>query len=572
MDYNKYYVYKEMVTYDSGQSWEYTGNETPSGDPIGTYDTLEECETSTGHTPTGYDCKLYVEYYTDDSHSATTSYTIPCDDSTTLTFKEVYDALIDISHQFGDYPFIDSKLIVVGDCVETLNLYADPEYGPYATGAFKLGQNELIISPTVTRIYNLETIMYGHYSTSIIWEVGKLTLYNTVREFLNCFVYIGEELHLEKGFLDNNILGLRFNSVFGFGGGDSSRPKVYLSETLPRFFPTTTALSGTTFLVPDDSVGYYASAHPYHDFIVSGQTGGGESYQGVVGAIGTTEDGDTVEYYLNKYGVLGGTIRSDIVRFNVVSPTKAIRNLKISDNYKLSAFTVANSVKVIEDLKVDGNPSTGSTVLGNVSLPDGLWWMREVFDAPSSGVYMVDWKNILPLPSGLYLYWNCFRGDQCPGIDYNIDTLVIPDNCRYAGEITNYPWAQIDTISVGNRVESLLDAKANHFIFGQNLKITNCSASGVTNVYPDSLEMFNGTSYYGGTYNRDFSFGTGIRFVYIGSYFNNKVYFKNLTPPGFRPATTNDNVTFYVPSGSAERYFEATHGLTSAFNPTIIEY
>lgn len=51
MSYNKYYLYKKQVSYDRGTTWEdVTPLETvPSGDSIGTYDTLEECES--GYTP-----------------------------------------------------------------------------------------------------------------------------------------------------------------------------------------------------------------------------------------------------------------------------------------------------------------------------------------------------------------------------------------------------------------------------------------------------------------------------------------------------------------------------------------
>ena len=46
MSYSKYYLWKKQVSYDSGVTWQdVTPLETaPSGDPIGTYATLEECE------------------------------------------------------------------------------------------------------------------------------------------------------------------------------------------------------------------------------------------------------------------------------------------------------------------------------------------------------------------------------------------------------------------------------------------------------------------------------------------------------------------------------------------------
>lgn len=50
MSYRKYYVWKEQVSLDNGETWEDTGNETPSGDPIASYSTLEECEGITACT------------------------------------------------------------------------------------------------------------------------------------------------------------------------------------------------------------------------------------------------------------------------------------------------------------------------------------------------------------------------------------------------------------------------------------------------------------------------------------------------------------------------------------------
>lgn len=46
MAYVKVYKYKQQVSYDQGETWEDTGEYVPSGDPIGSYDTLEECMNS----------------------------------------------------------------------------------------------------------------------------------------------------------------------------------------------------------------------------------------------------------------------------------------------------------------------------------------------------------------------------------------------------------------------------------------------------------------------------------------------------------------------------------------------
>ena len=46
MSYKKYYIYKQQVSYDNGETWEDVSPlvTTPSGDSIGEYATLEECE------------------------------------------------------------------------------------------------------------------------------------------------------------------------------------------------------------------------------------------------------------------------------------------------------------------------------------------------------------------------------------------------------------------------------------------------------------------------------------------------------------------------------------------------
>ena len=50
MSYYKYYLYKEQISYDGGTTWQDVTPSvtTPSGDPIGTYETYEQC---TGGTP-----------------------------------------------------------------------------------------------------------------------------------------------------------------------------------------------------------------------------------------------------------------------------------------------------------------------------------------------------------------------------------------------------------------------------------------------------------------------------------------------------------------------------------------
>ena len=76
MSYSKYYLFKHQETYDNGVTWvDVTPLETvPSGESIGSYSTLEECE---GIVPQRL--KFYATY------NDATTYSAACDSDTTLT-------------------------------------------------------------------------------------------------------------------------------------------------------------------------------------------------------------------------------------------------------------------------------------------------------------------------------------------------------------------------------------------------------------------------------------------------------------------------------------------------------
>lgn len=75
MSYRKYYLYKEQVSLDDGETWEDTGNETPSGDPIASYSTLEECEGITACTCSAFTYSSTSNTVSSAATSVTISYT-----------------------------------------------------------------------------------------------------------------------------------------------------------------------------------------------------------------------------------------------------------------------------------------------------------------------------------------------------------------------------------------------------------------------------------------------------------------------------------------------------------------
>ena len=90
MNYRKYYLYKEQVSYDGGATWSDTGNESPSGNPVGEYETYEQC---TGGTPPAPTCECSI-------FSASTSITVPNSGGTVTlgTFSD--DCLGGFSYSF----------------------------------------------------------------------------------------------------------------------------------------------------------------------------------------------------------------------------------------------------------------------------------------------------------------------------------------------------------------------------------------------------------------------------------------------------------------------------------------
>jgi len=91
MSYIKYYLYKEQVSYDDGVTWDDTGNEAPSGNPVGEYETYEQCTGGTPPPTATCECSLF---------SASTSITVPNSGGTVTigTFSD--DCLGGFSYSF----------------------------------------------------------------------------------------------------------------------------------------------------------------------------------------------------------------------------------------------------------------------------------------------------------------------------------------------------------------------------------------------------------------------------------------------------------------------------------------
>ena len=78
MSYAKYYLYKQQISHD-GETWEDTGVEVASGDPIAVYDTLEECR---GITPSSFEGKIKLTYDSGQTYSA------ECDSTSAVTYAD----------------------------------------------------------------------------------------------------------------------------------------------------------------------------------------------------------------------------------------------------------------------------------------------------------------------------------------------------------------------------------------------------------------------------------------------------------------------------------------------------
>ena len=129
MSYKKYYIYKQQVSYDNGETWEDVSPlvTTPSGDSIGEYATLEECEGVTSCT-----CSNFTYSPTNITvSSAATSLTISYTGCSQLSFSsaETYN-WISIGSQSYD------TATTVGNV--TANISANDSYSRTATFNFSL--------------------------------------------------------------------------------------------------------------------------------------------------------------------------------------------------------------------------------------------------------------------------------------------------------------------------------------------------------------------------------------------------------------------------------------------------
>ena len=103
MSYSKYYIYKRQYSDDNGATWHdvYPAETEPGGEPIGTYDTLVECEGSPG--PTGG--TKWVATFT-----GGTTASAACDSSSAITSGEVVTSGL--------------ASIAIGNCVTSIGEYA----------------------------------------------------------------------------------------------------------------------------------------------------------------------------------------------------------------------------------------------------------------------------------------------------------------------------------------------------------------------------------------------------------------------------------------------------------------
>ena len=104
MAYNKYYVYKRQKSTDNGQTWVdvYPLETKPYGSPIGTYDTLDECEGI-------YSGKFRATY------TGGTTYELDCDGNTTLTTGNTKPS---------GYQYTAMTSAEIGSCVTSIDTVA----------------------------------------------------------------------------------------------------------------------------------------------------------------------------------------------------------------------------------------------------------------------------------------------------------------------------------------------------------------------------------------------------------------------------------------------------------------
>jgi len=230
MSYTKYYLYKKQYSTDSGQTWhDVVPEETvPSGDPIGHYSTLEECE---GSAPTG-NTKFSAVYSNGDT------YEIECNTTDHLTVTDTRPE---------GYDHTSMRSAIIGDCVTSIDKQA---FGNFTS------LSSVTIPSSVTSINDagISTMDFGAFYKCT--SLANITLPDTL-------TYIGVQAFRECTAIRNIVIPSGVTSIgdMAFSGCTRLRSIVIpsgVTEIKSSTFDGDAMLSAVTLGNTTTSIGSHA--------------------------------------------------------------------------------------------------------------------------------------------------------------------------------------------------------------------------------------------------------------------------------------------------------------------------
>lgn len=572
MSYNKYQVYKHQISYDSGYTWEtIPGEVTYSGNPLGTYDTLEECENSSSYK--------YLEIARDG-----TTYSEPCKGCG--YYKNVlYGNDVKLISSSGN-----PTHLYVGDCVydvyfdemDTLHYFSGITFSHnvkeinsivgYRHWSNPDIEQTLVIPNSVERIAmggsywnnhgftGVENIVFEENSS--LKEIGSYFMHTTTssNEYIknidipDSVEYIGNNafqgcsaltsVHLPVGL--KKIPYSLFANCTSLSGITIPSGVTYIdseafyncssltSITIPDRVDVieSTAFRGCSF--PNDGAWHYAGSMIYNDDFVR------------VSSVPTIPDGTKFIGY-NGFSMSGSSL--DWSGFKIPSSVKFIQNpnpkfytyidensVKYIDTYcvgmsgassQLTSYTIKSGTRFIgglgsmkklasltlpESLEVicDNYSLGGFSALTSVTIPANVWYIGEyAFNTFGSGNSAL--TSVVFSSNSKLKYMNkAFR--DC----YSLEEITIPKGVvEMSGAFQNCSGLTSVTFEEGSQIEAI---GADAFRDCKNLKRMNSNVDGVINI-PSSVKIIDKNAFMGCESIEQINFPSGVTVIKLEAFY-----------------------------------------------------
>ena len=482
MSYSKYFKYKKQVSYDDGLTWEDATPyvEVPSGSPIGTYDTLSECNSASTYLYAESDesGNTYLEYCGDNCAKKLDSDSIQLMSSSSnyvslkvggcCYYLDLYNSRNYI-HYFKDVEIADG-LLYMGSLMA---VFDERDVQSSSASTIHIPDSVLIKSGASANYptspdYKHPNVVFGHNSSVEVFGDGALACHGGIVNFTtpSGVWYVGGHAfhgcgHLEKlsvgsDFVGDglvsycpNLTGITFtsNSLKAIGGYNYQ-----LNSLRQVVIPSSVVYVSGYFL----STGTYEAAYIYFGNLLCQSksvsiTGlnidNGTKYVSFGDGASTSIKASATTIPSSVISITGGAFRSMSDRNSLIGGGSS---LYYADNGKTYVRKVVTSTKTVygsgdfeSTTRFIGSKSFADAgrYLTSVEIPEGVVQVGESAFAGCSALASVTLPSTL-LSIDDYAFSGCS----------NLTSITIPDSVKYIGEGVFRNCSGLTNITLSNNI------------------------------------------------------------------------------------------------------------------------